>query len=49
MRFGIYPGPHFCINNFMKFTEYLEETIKAGHKNEELWLDYLKEKIFQIR
>lgn len=32
----------------MKFTEYLEETIKAGHKNEELWLDYLKEKYSKL-
>lgn len=32
----------------MKFTEYLEETIKAGYKNEELWLDYLKEKYSNV-
>lgn len=32
----------------MKFTEYLEETIKAGYKNEELWLDYLKEKYSKV-
>ena len=30
------------------FTEYLEETIKAGYKNEELWLDYLKEKYSKV-
>ena len=32
----------------MKFIEYLEETIKTGHKNEELWLDYLKEKYSKV-
>ena len=32
----------------MKFTEYLEETIKAGYKNEELWLDYLKDKYSKV-
>lgn len=40
-----------CINNYMKFLEIFKavnEDIKAGHKNEEIWLEYLQKNYSKV-